>query len=416
MDDVQVAPPDTVLGQLQRGRGSGARAVEHDPNSAVDLVAHCVANDPRWDHQVEERDLYYARLMLDHGWPVHQAEAHLFSAADFEGQDEWRTGLTIHVLALLADAGRADALAVLRRYAVEGWNWRWALDSLAGLDDPAATAGLDEPILSRLDDAELARAVDTDRIWREWAEIHPRVRAAMSELGDTRDRWQRANADPDWTAMARDELIASVRSRSGNPRLAAVELGRRVDRVLFELAEEVLPHPGGARAGVIRSLLRWPTDDVLPLARHWCAERTDCRHDGVRILSERGSGYDAHYLLDYLQECLDEGAWSAMCSAIDGVGRLQTRAAEPHLLRIWEATQYSYGRRCAFDALRNLGSDALEEIATEGLWDCESDVRLGAIATGPSSVITRGRIARLAADQLEDDSVRAAAQARRSQP
>jgi hypothetical protein len=354
--------------------------------------------------------------MLDHGWPVDQAAAHLFSAADFEDQDEWRTGLTVHVLALLADAGRADALGVLRRYAIEGWNWQWALDSLAGLKDPAATAGLDEPILSRLDDAELARAVDTDRLWREWAEIHPRVRAAVGELCATQDRWRRAQPDPDWTAMARDELIAAVRSRSGNSRFAAEELGRRTDRVLFELAEEVLPHPGGARAGVIRSLLRWPTDDVLPLARQWCVQRTACRHDGVWILSERGSGYDAHHLVDYIQECLDEGAWSAMCSAIDGVGRLQTSAAEPHLVRVWAETHYSYGRQRAFDALRNLGSAALEEIATEGLWDCESDVRLGAIASAPASALTRERIAHLAADQLEDDSIRAAAQARNSKP
>jgi hypothetical protein len=257
--------------------------------------------------------------------------------------------------------------------------------------------------------------VDTDCIWREWAEIHRRVRAAMSELCDTRDRWRRAKPDPDWTAMARDELIASVRSRSGNPRLAAQELGRRVDRVLFDLAEEVLPHPGGARAGVIRSLLRWPTDDVLPMARQWCAQRTDCRHDGVWILSERGSGYDAHYLVDYIAECLDAGAWSDMCSAIDGVRRIQISAAEPQLLRIWEETHYSYGRRQAFDALRSIGSAGLDSIATEGLWDCESDVRQGAIELASTSVLTERRIARLGSDQLEDDSVRAAAEARRSQ-
>jgi len=50
------APPDSLLGQLQCGRGAGfLRALQEDASVVRPLLLDCLLHDPRWDRQVETR-------------------------------------------------------------------------------------------------------------------------------------------------------------------------------------------------------------------------------------------------------------------------------------------------------------------------------------------------------------------------
>ncbi|KIX73397.1 hypothetical protein SF12_19850, partial [Streptomyces sp. MBRL 601] len=133
--DPVIAPSGTLLGLLQRGRGDGTLHALTAPRSeALAALDQCVLRDPRHDWQVENRSLYYARLYLDLDGSLDAVEAHLFAPEDHTATGEERTGLAVSVLGHLASYGRDDALALLRRYAAHGANWRWALDELAVRD------------------------------------------------------------------------------------------------------------------------------------------------------------------------------------------------------------------------------------------------------------------------------------------
>lgn len=218
MFDPVIAPSGTLLGLLQRGRGDGTLHALTAPRAeALAALNHCVLHDPRHDWQVENRSLYYARLLLDLGGELDAIEAHLFDPEDALDTEESRTGLALAVLGHLASYGRRDALALLRRYAATGANWAWALDELALRDDDAGLRALAAPVLARFSadaegEAALAAAVRDafePRPWRLWAEdprpaIAGRVRAAH-ETGCF-DRWQRqsspAGPRPGWSVRA----------------------------------------------------------------------------------------------------------------------------------------------------------------------------------------------------------------------
>ncbi|MBD0744210.1 HEAT repeat domain-containing protein, partial [Streptomyces sp. CBMA152] len=218
MFDPVIAPSGTLLGLLQRGRGDGTlHALAAPRPEALAALNHCVLSDPRHDWQVENRSLYYARLYLDLDGGLDEIEAHLFSTDDVLDGDEHRTGLALAVLGHLASYGRDDALLLLRRYAVHGANWGWALDELALRDDDAGLRALADSVLARFPstpegDAELAATVRDafePRPWRLWAEdmrdaVGARVRAAQ-EAGSF-DRWQRqmrpSGPRPGWSVAA----------------------------------------------------------------------------------------------------------------------------------------------------------------------------------------------------------------------
>jgi hypothetical protein len=124
-----IAAASTVKGRLQRGRGQGYLDAVYAPSEQVrtDLL-DCIVRDPRWDSQVEARAGYYAELAQRLSLDTAVVAAHLFSPDDDHIHDEDRTGLALQVLSGLARRGRQDAVAVLRRYIVEGWNWQWALE------------------------------------------------------------------------------------------------------------------------------------------------------------------------------------------------------------------------------------------------------------------------------------------------
>ncbi|MFJ9691950.1 hypothetical protein [Kitasatospora sp. NPDC101183] len=89
------APPNTLLGLLQRGRGNGALIAAEDAGAAAELVYGCIRYEWRWDRQTDDRALYLARLIRDLDLPVGPV-------AEMPAGDEGTRERAAEVLALLA--------------------------------------------------------------------------------------------------------------------------------------------------------------------------------------------------------------------------------------------------------------------------------------------------------------------------
>lgn len=73
-----LADSGSLLGMLQRGRGEGyLRALAAPPETVWPLLFECITNDPRLDGQCEEREEYYASLILARGMDVEPLGAYL---------------------------------------------------------------------------------------------------------------------------------------------------------------------------------------------------------------------------------------------------------------------------------------------------------------------------------------------------
>ncbi|NJP69229.1 HEAT repeat domain-containing protein, partial [Streptomyces spiramenti] len=310
--ETDIAPSGTLLGLLQRGRGDGAlHALAAPRPEAVEALEHCVLHDPRPDWRLEHRSLYYARLYVDLRAELGGIEKHLFDpvdgiaaaaaaadrgatgdpgagdAARADAVAEERTGLALSVLGHLVSYGDRHALALLRRYAADGANWRWALDELAVRDDDAGLRALGPAILARFPrtdpgDAALARAVRDayePRPWRLWAEdaARPTQAARIERAREDGDfgRWRRQLRSPgprpgwgvpavlSWVQEGHDATPRSWREAPAARCLAATAADE--DRpLLLETAATGTPP---VRAAALRHLAERQDPAVLPLLR-----------------------------------------------------------------------------------------------------------------------------------------------------
>src|SRR5262245_24064910 len=97
------AEPSTLLGLIERGRGACFGAALAQPALARDLVVDCIVRDPRWDHQVEQRDWLYAALVAELGIELARLRAAYAGPVDAGGDAEaW---LATGVFAQLARRG-----------------------------------------------------------------------------------------------------------------------------------------------------------------------------------------------------------------------------------------------------------------------------------------------------------------------
>ncbi|MFF8812183.1 HEAT repeat domain-containing protein [Streptomyces pactum] len=466
MFDPDIAPSGTLLGLLQRGRGDGTLHALAAPRAeALAALHHCVLHDPRRDWQVENRSLYYARLCLDLDSDLGAVEQHLFHPDDLLDTAEERTGLALAVLGHLASYGRADALALLRRYAATGSNWAWALDELALRDDDASLRALAGPVLDRFPrtpegDAELAAAVRgayEPRPWRLWADDPrhgARVRAAQ-ERGAF-DRWQRqltpSGPRPGWSvrdvlrwAQGDQDVLPGVRRHDAAARCLAAVAGPE-DRP--ELLAAAASGPDAARAAALRHLAETGDPDVLDLieaavtdpdatelvvssalaafgrmrsvtaldrARLW-AQRPDALGDAAAtMLACRGGQYDSGPVLAALRRTV-RGAGPdapALWALVEGAGRLAIGCAAPVLRHVYRETASSQLRGLAARALAATDPSFAAGFAVECLWDCEETTRELAArhaATADTRVVDRLR--RLATDPAEEAEVQTAVRSR----
>ncbi|MFX4293976.1 HEAT repeat domain-containing protein [Streptomyces bohaiensis] len=484
--ETDIAPSGTLLGLLQRGRGDGALHALAAPRAeAVAALEHCVLHDPRPDWRLEHRSLYYARLYVDLRAELDGIEHHLFAPADRAASDvtaeprfggevppaaeavaEERTGLALSVLGHLVSYGDRHALALLRRYAADGANWRWALDELAVRDDDAGLRALGPAILARFPrtepgDAALARAVRDayePRPWRLWSEDPARPAQAdridrAREDGDF-GRWRRQlrspGPRPGWgvpavlawvqeghdatprvwreapaarclaaTASAEDRPLLLETAATGTPpvRAAALRhLAERQDPAVLPLLEAAADDPdpdlASAAAG---SLARMRGTDALTAARRWAAREDRVGAAAATLLAHRGGSADAGAVHDALRRAVQLGGPDSdvLPPLVDGVGRLGVRAAAPALRHVYRETASSALRGRAALALETADPSFPTGLAVECLWDCEEDTReVAARAATSGDARVADRLRRLAADPAERDGVQTAVRGR----
>ncbi|MFI1174272.1 HEAT repeat domain-containing protein [Streptomyces melanogenes] len=460
MFDPVIAPSGTLLGLLQRGRGDGTlHALAAPRPEALAALNHCVLGDPRHDWQVENRSLYYARLYLDLDGGLDEIEAHLFSSEDVLDADEHRTGLALAVLGHLASYGRDDALVLLRRYAVRGANWGWALDELALRDDDAGLRALAEPVLARFPgtpegDVELAATVRDafePRPWRLWAEdtrdaVGARVRAAQ-EAGSF-DRWQRqmrpSGPRPGWSVQAvfdwaqeglergadltlpaarclgavagpddRDLIVEAARAGSDGARCASLHyLTESRDPRVLDLIEAAVA--GGSRTvaeAAVHAFERMCGPEAVDRARGWVHRPDALGAAAAGVLACRGEAEDAQLVLGALRECVrSEGPDAPLLRPlVDGAGRLGIGCAAPVLRHLYRETASSELRGRTARALAATDPSFATGFAVECLWDCEETTR--EVAAQYAELVdarVAERLRRLADDPAEEAEVQSA--------
>ncbi|ANW21174.1 HEAT repeat domain-containing protein [Streptomyces clavuligerus] len=464
MFDPVIAPSGTLLGLLQRGRGDGTlHALAAPRDEALAALNHCVLNDPRHDWQVENRSLYYARLYLDLHGGLEAIERHVCDPDDHLDTDENRTGLALAVLGHLAAYGRADALALLRRYAATGSNWAWALDELALRDDDSGLRSLARPVLDRFPDtpegeAELAATVRDafePRPWRLWAEdprpsVGARVRAAQ-EAGSF-DRWQRqlrpSGPRPGWSVQAvfdwadqglergtplhvpaarclsavagsedRDAIVTVAREGSDGARCAALHyLAQISDPVVLDLVERAVDtgSPVVAEAAV-SAFERMCGDEAVARARGWVHRSDALGVSAAGVLACRGGAGDDRLVLGALRETVRIQGPDAppLWTLVDGAGRLGIGCAAPVLRHVYRETTSSHLRGRAARALAATDTSFATGFAVECLWDCEETTReVAALHAETGDVRVAERLRRLAADPAEEAEVQTAVRSR----
>jgi hypothetical protein len=468
--DSDIAPSGTLLGLLQRGRGDGTlHALAAPRGEALAALSHCVLHDPRRDWQVEHRSLYYARLHAELDAGLDDIEQHLFHPEDRLAGDaaEARTGLALSVLGHLVSYGDTAALDLLRRYAVRGANWQWALDELAVRDDDAGLRPLGPAVLARFPptpegDAELAAAARDafePRPWRLWAEDpdHPEQAERLRRADEQRsfDRWQRqlrqGGPRPGWSvrevlvwAQGGPEEQAGPQREAAAARCLAAVAGPE-DRP--ELLDAATGGPPAARCAALRhlaergdpaapALIEAAADDPSPRvaesalasfsrmrslaatehARLWATRRADALGTAAgSLLAVRGGPEDAETVLAVLRRVVrDEGAdGDALWPLVDGVGRLAVACAAPVLRHLYRETASSQLRGRAARALAATDPTFAASFAIECLWDCEETTRELAArhaATGDTRVVERLRS--LAVDPAEEAGVQSAVRGR----
>ena len=133
----QHASPDSLLGQVQRGRGEGYLRILSTPKrDACQLLVDCICNDPRLDSQIESRAEYYASIAVEVGLDLAPLAKHLREHDDTDETGGWNTPLTVGTLGELAKRSYRDAAGILCDYVAWGQWWDWELDTLTALSDP----------------------------------------------------------------------------------------------------------------------------------------------------------------------------------------------------------------------------------------------------------------------------------------
>lgn len=362
------ADHDSLLGQVQRGRGLGLRTALVTPG-AGDLVVECVVQDVRWDAN-EERGWYFARLVRGLGISL-DAIAVDTSAPDVVDSIWFET---LVALASGGDPHAAQSLHHAVRYSMpvdvvgDATNRIWADGGAAGRD------GLKEAALGRMGAAQMRDCVHPweDGPWSAWRDV-PLVAESLAG-------WAKGSRPvaPDLSAVGSSELRVTARRHApaDERRAALLELGRRGDPDLLDLAEDSDQRSDlGLVAGLSRALLLLG-GVALPRARAWLgSEDRYLRWWAGRTLSEAGTEADGPGLVSRLDSVMADGDWLGVEHLVLGLARIGWAAGIPSIVRMWNETKHSHARVAGLDALIRLGAVETAALAGEAADDCESEVR-----------------------------------------
>ena len=364
------APPDTLLGMVQRGRGAGWLAAVANPVEGRAALLACLTDDPRLDHQVESRAEFYASLAV----ALEVSAADVAACGDINDEEEW---LLAETLTALSDRGDSNAQELLAQRIPDTW-----------FEDLMAEPWLPFPPLN----APLSALLGNEHLV-SYDDLMHRLRTTT---------------DPDDLAA----LHAATRDPNrGGFRSAMLALAERGDTSFVTQVGDILARNtvGQPRAGSLGYPTRLPGRDSLPIARLWFG-LPDSRDDAaLQVLALHATAQDVSALRGRL--AVSESTY-AQCDLVQALGRVPELGPYPALRTVFTQASYSYLRKRCAHAMAATDPEFASTFATECLWDCEEEAREVGAKYAPTTEQVQRRLAELAADVAEDDAVRAAAQRR----
>ncbi len=442
---------DSFFGKVQRGLGSGYLDALGKPTEAVEsAIFRCLANDPRLNAQDEDRDLYYARLILARGIDDAPVRKILTENPDHGQSHSTRDWLPLGVLGLLARAGRPGAIEAVRDYVKWGVWWPDAVFALGKTGHTAAWDGLDAVLLARFgSDArnELAEGRATSaEPWRTWRKTGPLSSVLVKDPSP-------ADPTPDLLSLPTTTLLEKVQGRGPlKPDPAAAVLvdriksGSVVDRdaidaamngdnlglaaraiqVLGVIGDPSIVEPGTRlltrlgrfgsgnarfKISVLRGFEGLPAPVALDIARAW-RDKTDFREViATRLLERHATDEDLVWVLERIR-------WAARTHRdLFAYARILHRYPGRGPFEGFEDIYRRYVPTCCrahlIDAMSVTDPDFGSTLAFECLFDCEARSRESAARTVDLAVPGAiRRVKELRADALEEDEARSAASAR----
>lgn len=412
---MEIAAPDTLLGQLQRGRGAGFLwAMREQPEAVHPLLLECVQHDARWDKQIEHRAAYYAKLIIHSGMSLDPLDGYLRTCDDTDRFGH-NTPQTVDVLGKLAHQNYLNAVDILRSYVEYGQWWDEAIEALAQVPGKKAHVGLDAVIAERFKTREALEeglnhwSVDPDAewVWQEWQATNPHIARILegeeSLLYSAQSRSEAQSRHTNNIALLKKRLenltteqlldmgspqdfryVTEVASDKAGPAdrdlLLAAFNGPHFTRWIIafqalqtlgmaELAyepvlkalrgffESPVDRKGWVLGQASRVLKDLPPEMTLELARSWFVSPVwHLRNLGGDILEEHATPEDIPLLHAALSEAMDTATPDntdiyRACTCLDALTRFWDIGPLPHVEEAFNTAQYSHARRRAAEAM-----------------------------------------------------------------
>jgi hypothetical protein len=454
---------------LRSGRGDGYRAALNA--LALDDVIACVVDDPRWDRQVENRDDYYATLLIEMNADVQPIVEYVLDSSD--KADESTCWLAIGVLVQMARRRHVAAASGLALCVRQGQRWRTCLDALdAAGGEPLVGSVVEakdvEQLLLIVGVEELADAAQVVQApWEAWALTLPALRFIAAARGNRTAEPKHLSGPAGWMAhrlrvpdstelsehatvaellraatkpgsirpivdvllrrddQATEQALRSAASR-GTPRERAVALhvlGKQgcVDYLddakqflVAQTRESDRSEQAFLRTSYVRYLQAIAPELTRPLARDWLFAPWPLSHAAEQILSVRATLADRGALEEAGKAALAAGEMYRLCATIEGLAVIGAAESLPFLCKAYAEARYSFARRRAIKALGPHAShEAVQELMVESLWDCEAESReLACAAVSLSNLTAARRQKEIAVDAFEEPELRDAAASR----
>jgi hypothetical protein len=175
--------------------------------------------------------------------------------------------------------------------------------------------------------------------------------------------------------------------------------------------------PGYLRRRAGQVMISLPPELTMPVARERLHHHEwHERHLAEDLFEAHAAPADIPLLRDAIREALldDNKHCYRICSLVDAFLNLPDIGFIPELSEVFVQFRYSYGRARAAEAMNVTAPDLFREtFAIECLWDCEAGTRKLALETASrQGTGVTDRFRQLAADQWEDEEVRAEAKRR----
>ena len=453
----EAAPPESVLGQLQRGRGLGfLRALKEPRPEARRMLTECILQDPRMDFQCESRGDYYAVLALNLELPLEPLAIHLQTRGRAHDGAWWEVTLTIQTLQALTRRGSVTAADILCDYLQWGEDWVYSIKDMVSSKDPDVHLKTAKAIETRFPTAEVLReALDWEFLdgekWQTLARSSPRIRE-ITEQGNSRSRGgsefaaQRQEAE----GMGVSQLLDLAREKKklwlsrfmetavqpgdlqflksqvvmDQREVAATALqgiAKLATPDLFDwLCATYTAHPTmwpPIRMAAIRAMIALPPETTLPLGRLWLNHREQhYRMMAEDILAAHACPDDLPLLSAALLDAVDGEPDTSyrICDLAKAISRLSDIGPVPALTEAFETVRHSCARWHLVPALRATDPEEFQQtFAFECLWDCESLVQEeGVSAVSLDIPQVPNRLQELASDPHGEEDLRDAALAR----